>query len=306
MLEVMKRHLDFEPGGAKQVLQLRRELVKRIVRVVALVCAGWLGTAAAQTATETTTGSATPGRSMLGVETPKGYSNWDMQVLYGNQFREPGNPNDVAKGIVTFENSSGWSWGSSYFFVDILRSDGNDQHATEVYAEWYPSASLSKLSGTRLSLGPLRDVSATLGINAGTKSTGAEPLVFLPGLTLDLNIPGFKFFSLGTYAYIDQGRISGASNGCHSTTYQVTPSWSLPFSIGAVKLSFDGFVDFIGSHGQCARQVLSQPQLKLDLGALWAIPGKVSVGIEWQYWDNKFGIDGLKESFPQLMVQWVF
>lgn len=290
MPEVMKRYLDFEPGGVKQVLQLRRELVKRILWVAALVCAGWLGPAAAQTA----------------AETPKGYSSWDMQVLYGNQFREPGNSNDVAKGIVTFENSSGWSWGSSYFFVDILRSDGNDQHATEVYSEWYPSASLSKLTGTKVSVGPLRDVSATLGLNAGTKSTGAASLVYLPGLTLDLNVPGFKFFSLGTYAYIDQGRINGASNGCHSTSYQVTPSWSLPFSIGVLKLSFDGFVDIIGSHGQCARQVLSQPQLKLDLGALGTRLEKLSVGIEWQYWDNKFGIDGLKENFPQFMVQWVF
>ena len=133
--------------------------MKQIVRMVALACAGWLGTPAAQT-----------------TEVPKGYSNWDMQVLHGNQFREPGNPNEVAKGIVTFENSSGWSWGSSYFFVDILRSDGSDQHATEVYSEWYPSASLSKLSGNSLSAGPLRDVSVTLGLNAGTKSTGAAPL----------------------------------------------------------------------------------------------------------------------------------
>jgi nucleoside-specific outer membrane channel protein Tsx len=263
--------------------------MKQIVRMVALACAGWLGTPAAQTA-----------------EVPKGYSNWDVQVLHGNQFREPGNPNDVAKGIVTFENSSGWSWGSSYFFVDILRSDGSDQHATEVYSEWYPSASLSKLSGNSLSAGPLRDVSVTLGLNAGTKSTGAAPLVYLPGVTFDLKFPGFKFFSVGTYAYVDRGRLGGASNGCHDTTYQVTPSWSLPFSVGAVKLSFDGFVDIIGSHGQCARQVLSQPQLKLDLGALGTGLEKLSVGIEWQYWVNKFGIDGLKENFPQVVAQWVF
>jgi hypothetical protein len=76
--------------------------------------------------------------------------------------------------------------------------------------------------------------------------------------------------------------------------------------VGAVKLSFDGFVDIIGSHGQCARQVLSQPQLKLDLGALGTGLEKLSVGIEWQYWVNKFGIDGLKENFPQVLAQWVF
>lgn len=237
---------------------------------------------------------------------PQGYSSWDVQLLYGTKFREPGNPADVAKQITTFENSSGWSWGSSYFFVDVLKSNGEDNHATEVYGEWYPSASLSKLSGNKLAFGPVRDVSATFGINAGTKSTGAAPMVYLPGATFDLSIPGFKFFSLGTYAYIDEGRINGASNGCHSTTYQITPSWSLPFAFGGIKLSFDGFVDFIGSHGSCASQTLSQPQLKLDVGSFWSKSGKAYVGVEWQYWRNKFGIQGLDENFPQLLGTWVF
>lgn len=236
----------------------------------------------------------------------KGFSNWNFQLAHGTEFRQPGNPRDVAKVIGTFENSSAWSWGSSYFFVDILQSDGVDQHAREVYGEWYPSASLSKLTGTTLSSGLLRDVSATLAVNMGSKSTGAAPLVFLPGLTFDLNLPGFNFFSIGAFAYVDRGRISGVDNGCHSTGYQVTPAWSLPFSIGAVKLRFDGFADFIGSHGQCASQLLTQPQIKVDLGALRAKPGKLYVGVEWQRWDNKFGIDGLDESFPQLLGQWVF
>jgi nucleoside-specific outer membrane channel protein Tsx len=236
----------------------------------------------------------------------QGFSSWNAQLAYGTEFHQPGTSRDVAMVIGTLENTTAWSWGSSYFFTDILQSDGSDRHAREVYAEWYPSASLSKLSGASLAAGPLRDISATLAVNAGTKSTGAAPLVILPGLTFDLNLPGFRFFSIGAYAYVDRGRISGADNGCHSTSYQVTPAWSLPFSIGAVKLSFDGFADFIGSHGQCARQLLTQPQLKVDLGALRARPGKLYVGVEWQRWDNKYGIEGLDENLPQLLAQWMF
>jgi hypothetical protein len=66
------------------------------------------------------------------------------------------------------------------------------------------------------------------------------------------------------------------------------------------------FVDFIGSHGSCASQTLSQPQLKLDVGNFWSKPGKAYVGVEWKYWRNKFGIAGLKEDFPQLLGVWVF
>lgn len=234
---------------------------------------------------------------------PAGFSAWDVQLLHGRKFEEPASADDVAKTLVTFENSSAWSWGSSYFFVDLLKSDGEDDHATEVYAEWYPSASIGKLSGSAIQFGPLRDISVTLGLNAGTKSTGADPLIYLPGFTFDLNIPGFRFFTLGTYAYVDDGRIDGDSNGCHDTGYQITPSWSLPIELGSVHMSFDGFIDFIGAHGECDHQIVSQPQLKLDIGNFWGTPNKLYAGVEWQYWQSKFGIDGLDESFPQAMIQ---
>jgi nucleoside-specific outer membrane channel protein Tsx len=237
---------------------------------------------------------------------PPGFSSWNAQLLYGTDFQEPGNPNDVSKAILTFENSSGWEWGSSFFFVDIIRSDKHDNHASEVYGEWFPSVSLSALTGTDLSVGLLRNISLTMGINAGTKNTGADPLVYLPGLTFDLNLPGFAFFSIGTYAYFDDGRFAGQDNGCHDQTYQITPAWSLPFALGKAKLSFDGFVDFIGDHDQCASQILSQLQLKIEVASFGSKPDTLHVGIEWQYWDNKYGIDGLNESFPQALLVWKF
>ncbi|HRI17839.1 MAG TPA: hypothetical protein PL196_04880, partial [Burkholderiaceae bacterium] len=255
-----------------------------LASTVALAVAA--GTASAQTPAET----AIPTPGMIGSDAPKGggYSNWDVQLLYGNGFREPGNPNPVAKTTLTVENASAWSWGSSYFFVDVLRSDASDQNAWEVYGEWYPSASIGKMTGRDLAAGMLSDVSLTLGLNAGRKSTGANPLVFLPGLTFDLKLPGFAFFSLGTYAYIDRGTINnGQNNGCHATAVQVTPSWLLPFAIGGVKFQFDGFLDYISSHGACVWQVVSQPRLTLDHGGLWSRPDRLYAGIEYQYWHSK-------------------
>jgi len=236
----------------------------------------------------------------------QGFSSWDIQLLYGSNFREPGIDQDVAKWTATLENSSAWSWGSSFFFIDYVRSDSADQNATEFYGEWYPSASIGKMSKQDLSLGPLRDVLVTMGINAGSKNTGASPLVYLPGFTFALDIPGFQFFSIGTYAYIDRGRFDGQDNGCNATTYQITPSWSLPFEIGSVRLRFDGFIDFIGSHGQCVSQVLAQPTLKIDLGSFGGKPDRLYGGVEWAYWRNKFGISGLNQTAPQAVLMWVF
>ncbi|MBS0289761.1 MAG: hypothetical protein JSS07_06985 [Proteobacteria bacterium] len=239
----------------------------------------------------------------------KGFSTSDVQFLYGSAFKEPGFDRDIGKFTVTFENSSGWRWGSSYFFVDYLRSNSAENHATEFYSEWYPSASIGKILGIEdLFPGrPLKDILITLGFNAGTKSTGAQPFVFLPGLTFDFQIPGFQFFSLGVYAYIDDGRFDGEDNGCNKTTYQITPSWSLPFKIGCARFRFDGFVDFIGRHAECSSQVVAQPTIKLDLGGTFSNkPDKLLVGVEWGYMKNKYGIKDLDQTAPQAVVMWVF
>jgi nucleoside-specific outer membrane channel protein Tsx len=236
----------------------------------------------------------------------KGFSTWDIQALYGTTFREPG-IHDVKKGTATLENSSAWSWGSSYFFIDYLRSDASDQHASEFYGEWYPSVSISRMFGRDYSQRLLlRDVLITMGVNAGAKDTGAAPFVFLPGLTFDLKLPWFQFFSLGAYAYMDKGRISGHGNGCNSTTYQITPSWSLPFRLGAARFRFDGFIDYIGSHGQCAYQVVSQPTIKLDLGNFSGKPDRLFAGVEWSYWRNKYGISKLDQNATQGVLMWTF
>lgn len=145
-----------------------------------------------------------------------------------------------------------------------------------------------------------------MGFNAGAKSSGAAPLVILPGLTFDLKLPIFQFFSLGAYAYIDRGRFNGQGNGCNTTTYQITPSWSLPFKIRSASFRFDGFVDYIGSHGECAHQIVSQPTIKLDLGNFNGKPDRFYAGVEWGYWRNKYGISGLNQTAPQGVVMWVF
>src|SRR6185295_18401615 len=90
------------------------------------------------------------------------FSASNVQILYGSNFQEPGVTRGVPKNIFTFENTAAWSWGSSYLFVDILRSwTAADANAKEVYGEWYPSVSLRRLSGRKPSVRFVRDVSAT-------------------------------------------------------------------------------------------------------------------------------------------------
>ncbi|CAG0973366.1 hypothetical protein MTYP_01355 [Methylophilaceae bacterium] len=233
----------------------------------------------------------------------------EVQWLYGNAYREPFNPDDVSKGIITLQQAAGYKSGRYFFFVDALQSNGRDQHATEAYAEGYGSLSLSRLMGIPFSSRWVRDINLTAGLNYGYKSYpdyGVNPRVLLAGVTIDFNLPAFSFFNLDVLAYVDRGRFDGRDNGCHAETYQLTPAWKLPFSIGRAKFSFEGFADFIGKHGDCGRQILAQPQLRWDVGHHFNAGDKVYLGLEYQYWHNKFGIEGLKESLPQALLVWQF
>lgn len=235
----------------------------------------------------------------------QGFSSSDLQAKYGWNYQQPGIAEDVPKNTLTFETTSAGRWWSSYLFVDAVRSWSDaDANAKEVYGEWYPALSIRKFSGKPRSTGVVRDVSVALGLNTGVRSTGTSPFVVLPGVKFDLKVPAFAFFSLGAYAYIDRGRFEGQPTDCHSTTYQITPSWSLPFNVGDAKLKIDGFVDFIGSHANCEAQVLTQPRLALDLSGLWHKPGRVYVGVDYSFWHNKYGIAGLQDNviIPVLVV----
>jgi len=235
-----------------------------------------------------------------------GFSSSDLQAKYGWNYQQPGIPQYVPKSTFTFENTSAGRWWSSYLFVDVIRSWSDaDANAKEVYGEWYPSLSLRRISGKGYSDGFVRDVSATFGLNTGVRSTGVSPFVLLPGLTLALNVPKFAFFSVGAFAYIDNGRFEGQPSDCQATTYQITPSWSLPFSAGAAKLKFDGFVDFIGKHANCEAWILTQPRLALDLSALWHKPGNVYAAVDYSYWHNKYGIAGLNDQVVIPVLVWV-
>lgn len=238
------------------------------------------------------------------------WSDTEISVLHGKKFHDNDNDVDIAKTIVTLQHASGYKYGRNFFFVDMIKSDGADNHAGEVYGEYYHTLSVTKLAGKDWSKNLVKDIGITGGLNYGSKNNefGSNPKILLLGPTFDLNVPGFAFFNVDVLAYKDTGTFSGFGGGrlCGDSdvTYQITPAWLLPFSLGSAKFSFTGFVDLIGNHGTCERQILAQPQLRWDVGNHMGKPDTVFLGLEYQYWHNKFGIDGRKESFPQLMLNW--
>lgn len=218
------------------------------------------------------------------------WSTTNVQFLYGEDF-ELG---DSIRTTLTVEHANGWKYGDNFFFLDVENPNRNGNNSsTSLYAEFSPRLSIGKISGADLSFGPIKDL-----LLAGTVEMGNGFHNYLYGLGLSLDLPKFAYFDLNVYV-----RNSLSQEG---TTYQVTPCWALPFSLGSSNLLFEGFADIAGSEGSAASNIDFQPRLLVDVGNYAGAPDNLWAGIEYIYWHNKFGVDGVDEHNPQAMVKWVF
>lgn len=215
----------------------------------------------------------------------------DIQLLHGSGF-ELGAPNRTA---VTLEHSDGWKYGSNFFFADIIQR--NDMGA-EIYTEVYSYLSFNKITQADFKFGPIKDISLLAGLNISNKPEQDNFKAYLLGLSFDLSNPWFNYLQLDIAA-IKNDNVQGRYG------IQFTPVWSIPFSLGSFKLKFRGFTDFQTANSSSAGsfQILSQPQLLLDIGDLagWQ-KDKLYIGTEYIFWHNKFGIKGIDESVVQAMI----
>ncbi len=221
-----------------------------------------------------------------GVVPASEWSSTEVHLLHGEGFRL----GDEVRDILTLTHASGWSYGSNFFFFDIAEPFAA---GTDVYGEWYTRLSLRRILACESGWAFVDDLSFAASINAGSCFRA-----YLWGSTLHFSIPGFSFCNLDVMVY----------DNLEDTdiTFILIPAWDVPITVGPVELRFRGFVDVTGAEGDRVRQILAQPQLLLDVGHFLGKKGQLLVGMEYEYYRNKFGIDGEDESFPQAMVAWSF
>ncbi|HET9239931.1 MAG TPA: DUF5020 family protein [Oligoflexus sp.] len=187
--------------------------------------------------------------------------------------------------IVTFEHVNGTKWGDTFFFLDATNSS---TLRDDPYFEFNPRISSKK--NLDMDYGSVvDDVLVTLQYNAGKN---ANP-VYLYGLAVDWKVPAFDFVQ--THFYLrDDRAIEGTSS-------QLTVVWSSKFQAG-LNLEFSGFLDYATQEGKEATGIsvanlLAQP-------ALYAlVTDSFAVGLEYQYWSNKYGMEDLQDSVPQLAIR---
>lgn len=245
------------------------------------------------------------------------WSVTEAHLQKGDLAQTATNGGDRDTTILTLQHAGGWAYGDNFFFVDYLTYDEEDLGTTngsELYAEWYSNFSIGKITDQAIKFGPVKDIGIVAGFNFAPE---VDSWWFLPGLRFELDLPGFGFANLDITSYINHS--SADDNATHfvikdeGNSYMVDFSWAYPFKMGSTSWSLEGHVEYIDGRSQVntfgeaelESWVLAQPQLRFDLGeTLFNTPEKLYIGIEYQYWKNKIGEDGLKDNTAQLLAVW--
>jgi nucleoside-specific outer membrane channel protein Tsx len=227
------------------------------------------------------------------------FGTTNFQVLQGYKFNDNLLGYDTRSGTmttVTLNHFSTWKYGDNFLFADFYRGDFKDGKGATIYGEWHPRLFLNKLGL------PTAGVIKNWGVAAEINNGPAFQAV-MAGLGLDLAIPGFQVAGLNVYYRYDT--VWSPFGNLYASTYQISPFWDVPFKIGPTSWSFTGFLDLTNNHAG-KLDLMTQPELLLDIGAFYGNPGKLHAGVElYVHRYRNFVDDKDKTVFaPQVMIQW--
>ena len=231
------------------------------------------------------------------------WSSTEVHYSSGDYLNFNNGKHDVTTSIITFQHAGGHKYGKNFFFVDHSRTDTG----SSFYGEWYSTFSLGTITGSDMSFGMVKDVGLLAGLNL---APGTSTMYTLPGVSLALDLPGFAFANLDITGY-NNIKTDGTSG--EESSYMLDFNWAYPFKAGGLSWSVEGHAEYIAGRdmkvgsAKLEDWILMQPQVRVDLGeALGNEAGNFFVGVEYQYWKNKYGVKDKNESMVQLQTVWNF
>ncbi|HTT09369.1 MAG TPA: outer envelope protein [Burkholderiaceae bacterium] len=228
---------------------------------------------------------------------------------YGTKFREPYNDQDITKNILNLNHVSGYAYGTNFFNVDLLLSDDKDPSAPgassgaqEVYIVYRNALDFAKISGSSMNYGLMRSWGLTFGGDANAKTDAgynSKKRMLVLGPTLMVNVPGF--LNISVLAFWESNAPHNDYTGQSVSRYQYKThpaldlNWGIPLGAG---FSFEGYGDFIASKGKNEFGGDTAPETHFDMQVMYNITSlydakknTFKVGLEYEYWKNKFGND---------------
>ncbi|MES2297381.1 MAG: outer envelope protein [Pseudomonadota bacterium] len=261
------------------------------------------------------------------------WSDTSISYRYGTAFREPFNPDDIKKDIFALTHVSGYKYGTNFFNVDFLLSDGNDpaslnqkSGAQEAYVVYRNTIDIGKVQGADIKFGPVRGVGVTLGFDMNMKNDvgyNSRKRMLVAGPTLMWDVPGFLNTSVLFLheSNAPSGAFPPVSQLTRRYTYDMhamlTANWGIPVGPG---LSFEGYANLIGSKGKDETNADTGTETNIDMQVMWDVgalmdmnKNRLRLGLEYQYWNNKFGNtsaktfgNGYRANTPMIRMEYHF
>jgi hypothetical protein len=232
------------------------------------------------------------------------WSDTALTYRYGNKFAEPFGSNDITKNILGLSHVSGYKYGSNFFNADLLMSNDKDPAykdaktgAQEVYVVYRNTLDLGKVTGTSFKTSGVRGLGVTGGFDFNSKADAgynSKKRMVVLGPTLMVDVPGFLNVSLLGLWESNSPYSTFDNKGTGRYNYKAHPmlglSWGIPFNVG-IPLSFEGYANFIAPKGKNEFGGDTVAETLIDMQVMYDISGNKTfkVGIEYQYWKNKFG-----------------
>ena len=240
------------------------------------------------------------------------WSDTYIGYRYGTSFGEPFNNQDIAKNIFNLGHVSGYKYGTNFLNVDMLLSDskdpaspGSSSGAQEIYVVYRHTLDLGKVTGRPESFkfGPIRGVGLTAGFDANTKDDAgynSKKRMLVAGPTVMLDVPGFLNVSIlqlwESNAPYNKFSHTATDRYDYDPHPMLSLAWGIP--IGSLPLSFEGYANFIASKGKNEFGGGTKPETNIDMQVMYdassllgASKNTAKIGLEYQYWRNKFGND---------------
>lgn len=215
------------------------------------------------------------------------FESTNLQLLYSNNFKGDAfiyDTKDGEKTTLTFEHFRTFDLGDFFMFVDITDGEMFDGVENTLYSELAPRFSLSKISNSKLSYGPIEDFYL-----AGQLNVGNDFKAYLGGVGIDISVPAFVFVNLNLYYKSD--------NINAKDTYQISSAYK---SISYYGIHFEGFIDIT------ARDINTQNQLLYNLAQLFKTKEQFFIGTEWLFYDLRDEGQNAHTNVFQAMLKYQF
>lgn len=225
----------------------------------------------------------------------------------GNTFSEPATGNgNISKNIYSFTHISGDKLGKNLVVAEVLEStknetaNGGSGGATEFYGIYRRTFSFTKMTGSPVGFGPVKDVNLVGRIDFQTKNITFAPRSkkLITGLSFDFAVPkgfvesGIYLFNESNHYFVSRGPflppLTGDVN--FKNTYMLDTTWLIPFNVGT-PAKWTGSLTYVGAKGKDGLGNNTKAETRLFTSVMFDVGTNTgfAVGVGLEAWRNKYG-----------------